>query len=61
MKPERHIAHLEYRASGYFWRRRIPRKISGKTNQHIRLSLKTRSAITATWLAVRLNVLSSQT
>lgn len=58
MKPERHIAHLEYRASGFFWRRRIPRKIAGKTNQHLRLSLRTHCAITATTLGERLNALS---
>ncbi|MBC2835162.1 tyrosine-type recombinase/integrase [Paragemmobacter straminiformis] len=59
MKPEQTIPHLELRPSGYFWRRRAPRKLGIQTSI-FHLSLRTGDPMIAIPLALRLTELSSQ-
>ena len=68
MRPERNIPHLELRASGYFWRRRLPKQVFSKDMSEfgfdpttVLFSLRTNDPVEAVPLARRLTQLSSLT
>jgi Domain of unknown function (DUF6538) len=60
MKPSPKLPHLEYRRSGFYWRRRIPKKDSNHQSNHFFVfSLRTHFPSDARALSVRLTELSS--
>ena len=60
MKPSSKLPHLEYRRSGFYWRRRIPKRDSNHQSNHFFVfSLRTHFPSDARALSVRLTELSS--
>lgn len=60
MKPSSKLPYLEYRRSGFYWRRRIPKRDSNHQSNHFFVfSLRTHFPSDARALSVRLTELSS--